>query len=92
MNKKQDNDIIEGLASSRLSHIERDVFVSIDKSKIIERFHGYRPRKGTLPRPRGNFSHSASVLNKFYLVFILEGLASSNIEDVVMRGSDESIL
>ncbi|KAF6982550.1 hypothetical protein CFC21_000930 [Triticum aestivum] len=33
-------------------YIERDVFVSIEESKIIERFQGYRTRKGVLPRPR----------------------------------------
>lgn len=33
-------------------YIERDVFVSIEESKIIERFQGYRSRKGILPRPR----------------------------------------
>ncbi|KAM3335072.1 hypothetical protein ACQJBY_029464 [Aegilops geniculata] len=33
-------------------YIERDVFVSIEESKIIERFQGYRTRKGILPRPR----------------------------------------
>uniref|UniRef100_A0A8R7QYB3 Uncharacterized protein n=1 Tax=Triticum urartu TaxID=4572 RepID=A0A8R7QYB3_TRIUA len=32
-------------------YIERDVFVSIEESKIIERFQGYRTRKGVLPRP-----------------------------------------
>jgi hypothetical protein len=32
-------------------YIERDVFVSIEESKIIERFQGYRSRKGILPRP-----------------------------------------
>lgn len=33
-------------------YIERDIFVSIEESKIIERFQGYRSRKGVLPRPR----------------------------------------
>lgn len=32
-------------------YIERDVFVSIEESKIIERFQGYRTRKGVLPCP-----------------------------------------
>ncbi|XBI94682.1 hypothetical protein VPH35_031280 [Triticum aestivum] len=32
-------------------YIERDVFVTIEESKIIERFQGYRTRKGVLPRP-----------------------------------------
>ncbi|XP_044454880.1 uncharacterized protein [Triticum aestivum] len=32
-------------------YIERDVFVSIGESKIIERFQGYRSRKCLLPRP-----------------------------------------
>ena len=44
-------------------YIERDVFVSIEESKIIERFQGYRTRKGVLPRPRRRFSHFASIIN-----------------------------
>uniref|UniRef100_A0A8R7TFC5 DUF4371 domain-containing protein n=1 Tax=Triticum urartu TaxID=4572 RepID=A0A8R7TFC5_TRIUA len=32
-------------------YIERDAFVSIEESKIIERFQGYRSRKCLLPRP-----------------------------------------
>ena len=38
-------------------YIERDVLVSIEESKIIERFQGYRNRKGLLPRPRSKFSY-----------------------------------
>ena len=44
-------------------YIERDVFVSIEESKIIERFQGYRTRKGVLPRPTRKFSHFASIVN-----------------------------
>ena len=44
-------------------YIERDVFVSIEESKIIERFQGYRNRKGVLPRPRRKFSNFASIIN-----------------------------
>jgi len=44
-------------------YIERDVFVSIEESKIIERFQGYRTRKGILPRPIRKFSHFARIIN-----------------------------
>ena len=37
-------------------YIERDVFVSVEESKIIERFQDYRNRKCLLPRPRCKFS------------------------------------
>ena len=82
-------------------YIERDVFVSIEESKIIERFQGYRTRKGILPRPRRKFSNFASIMNYFCFLyyaliciskFMIEGLASSAIEDVVMGGSDQPIL
>ncbi|KAM3364163.1 hypothetical protein ACQJBY_014472 [Aegilops geniculata] len=82
-------------------YIERDVFVSIEESKIIERFQGYRTRKGVLPRPIHKFSHFASIINLFYLLYyaptcisklIIEGLASAAIEDVIMGGSDQQIL
>ncbi|XBI91886.1 hypothetical protein VPH35_029106 [Triticum aestivum] len=32
-------------------YIKRDVFVTIEESKIIERFQGYRTHKGVLPHP-----------------------------------------
>jgi hypothetical protein len=41
---------------SMVCYIERDIFVSIEESKIIERFQGYRSRKGLLPRPRSKIS------------------------------------
>ena len=44
-------------------YIERDVFVSIEELKIIERFQGYRTRKGILPRPSRKFLDFASVIN-----------------------------
>ena len=50
-------------------YIERDVFVSIEESKIIERFQGYRTCKGVLPRPTRKFSHFASIVNHFCLLY-----------------------
>jgi hypothetical protein len=46
-------------------YIERDVFVSIEESKIIERFQGYRSRKGLLPRPRSKISYFASLIHYY---------------------------
>jgi hypothetical protein len=50
-------------------YMERDIFVSIEESKIIERFQGYRSRKGILPRPRSKVSYFASIMN--YLTWFL---------------------
>ena len=47
----------------RVCYIERDVFVSIEESNIVERFQGYHNRKGVLPRPRRKFSNFASIIN-----------------------------
>jgi hypothetical protein len=46
-------------------YIERDVFVNIEESKIIERFQGYRSRKGLLPHPRSKISYFTSLMNYF---------------------------
>ena len=82
-------------------YIERDVFVTIEESKIIERFQGYRTRKGVLPRPTRKFSHFASIVNQFCPLYyalihisklMIEGLAMSAIEDVLMGGSDQPII
>ena len=75
-------------------YIERDIFVTIEESKIIERFQGYRSRKGIFCRRRSKFSYYASIITYFTCCFctdqnfnfVLEALA---IEDVVMGGSDQ---
>ena len=52
-------------------YIERDIFVTIEESKIIERFQGYRSRKGVLPRRRSKFSYYASSILILLVVFAL---------------------
>ena len=52
-------------------YIERDVFVSIEESKIIERFQGYRSRKGILPCPRGKLLYFASITSYLHVFCVL---------------------
>ena len=56
-------------------YIERDIFVTIEESKIIERFQGYRSRKGVLPRRRSKFSYYASSILILLVVFALIGIS-----------------
>ena len=57
-----------------ICYIERDVFVTIEESKIIERFQGYRSRKCVkcvLPRPRCNFSYFASIIINYFILLVM---------------------
>jgi hypothetical protein len=77
-------------------YIERDVFVSIEESKIIERFQGYCSRKGLYLVLEVSFHFFASIMNYLMLLMyvlmndqhlIFQGLTSSTTEDEVMGGS-----
>jgi hypothetical protein len=59
MNKMGD----DWMNNRMVCYIERDVFVSIEESKIIERFQGYRSRKGLLPDPRSKISYFTYLMN-----------------------------